>query len=598
MAHISHTATRSETTPPEWLPLGRQLGELANAWSNRTDLLAYVGENAGGGAPACYNPALAEIEVNLDVAFGVGIEPDMIGDLSKRSAQYEYPRAIGALYHEAFHAEFSGWSMVRAMEDLEPDEYQALTLLEESRIEHQGSIRKTRSLPFLRACAMDIVLADATEGYEDMPDTHKSAWLVGLIHTRVAIGVLDPSDVADIMDLVDAFLGEELLGKLLEVARKFRECQDHNNAVPRLYVLAKEWAMLVREKSVENGEPQPGDGELTAEEAGEILSALGEALAEAMQEAKEESGTGSTTKLQDQERSENWTEEAQTRAEQGKEDSLTSEVAKKVFQTASTGTGATNSKLVEHRAPTDEERRAAVVISQWLERAKYRERGMTNITSTLPPGRLRTRALIQGEALKASGVRTAVEPWRRKVRKQTDTPTLTVGMMVDISGSMGNAMEPMASTAWIMSEAVRRVQGRTAMVYYGNEVFPVLKPGQHLKEVSVYSAKDGTEKFDQAFRALDGGLDLLHGDGARLLVVTSDGQYKPDEMPRRHYWMDQCRKYGVAVLWLPFGGVLDIANLKDAGVIVMEDVRTVTDSALEIGREAAKALTEVGKRNA
>ena len=84
-------------------------------------------------------------------------------------------------------------------------------------------------------------------------------------------------------------------------------------------------------------------------------------------------------------------------------------------------------------------------------------------------------------------------------------------------------MQPMASVAWILSEATRRVQGRAAMVYYGNNVFPTLKPGQHLDRVKVYSAPDMTEKFDKAFKALNGGLNLLNGSGALLLVVVSDG---------------------------------------------------------------------------
>lgn len=596
MAHFSQDTTRAESTPNEWLPLGRQLGELANEWSGRTDLLAYVGKNAGGGAPACYNPVLAEIEVNLDVAFGKGVTPEMIGDLSQRSEQYEYPRAIGALYHEAFHAEFSHWSMPAARDSLKPEEYRALTLLEESRIEYHGSQAKPRSLPFLRACAIDIVLADATEGYEDMPDTQKSAWLVGLIHTRVEIGILKPKDVADITKLIDDFLGEEMLGKLLEIAKDFRECADHHDAKPVLYGLARKWAKLVSNKSKENGEPQAGDD--SAESLKDVLSAFGKALGEAMREAKEESATGSETELQEQEQTENWKEDAKAKEGKAKEAQVTQDVAKKVFTTQPGGTGRTNSALVETRPPNDEERRAAVVISQWLEKAKYRERGLTTVSSALPPGRLRTRALIQGKALESVGVFQKVEPWRRKVRKQTDTPTLTVGMMVDISGSMGSAMEPMASTAWIMSEAVRRVQGRTASVYFGNEVFPVLKPGQHLKNVSVYSARDGTERFDEGFRALDGALNLLDGDGARLLVVTSDGQFKHDEMPRRKHWMEQCQKHGVAVLWLPFGGVLAGQTLINAGVSVMENVYSATDSALEIGREAARALTDVGRRNA
>jgi hypothetical protein len=68
MAHLSNSATRAENTPAEWLGVGKAVGELANKWSGRYDLVGYVGTNAGHGAPACYNPSLAEIEVDTAIA--------------------------------------------------------------------------------------------------------------------------------------------------------------------------------------------------------------------------------------------------------------------------------------------------------------------------------------------------------------------------------------------------------------------------------------------------------------------------------------------------------------------------------------------------
>lgn len=35
--------TRAEATPKEWLGIGRDVGQLANKWSLREDLVAYVG---------------------------------------------------------------------------------------------------------------------------------------------------------------------------------------------------------------------------------------------------------------------------------------------------------------------------------------------------------------------------------------------------------------------------------------------------------------------------------------------------------------------------------------------------------------------------
>ena len=164
MAHLKFDDTRTAHTPVEWLSVGRDIGTLANKWSNRGDLVAYVGAGAGGIAPACYNPTLSEVEVNVEIAFGKGITPEQIGDLTNRSTHYEYPKAIGAIMHEAFHARFSSWSMPKAYSELKPDEYQALVLLEESRIEYRGLTAMPTARPFLRACAMEIVIGDVKEG--------------------------------------------------------------------------------------------------------------------------------------------------------------------------------------------------------------------------------------------------------------------------------------------------------------------------------------------------------------------------------------------------------------------------------------------------
>lgn len=274
--------------------------------------------------------------------------------------------------------------------------------------------------------------------------------------------------------------------------------------------------------------------------------------------------------------------------------------AKRVFSTASNaGEAKTRSRLVQTMAPSSELRAAAIKVSRQLEKAKYHERDAKEVSSILPPGKLHTRVAVQGAAYKAKGMMTQVAPFRKTVRKHTIEPTLNVGVMVDISGSMDEAMLPMANTAWIMSEAVRRVQGRCAMVYYGNSVFPTLKPGEHLTDVNVYTAADGTEEFDSAFKALNGSLDLLYGNGARLLVVVSDGNYRNDMRPYARKWMQECNKNGVAVLWLnnteELSRNLDaIVNGLAVNVVCMGE--NPADAAVQIGKAAADALTVAGQR--
>lgn len=592
MAHIHAKATRAEATPPEWLRTGAQIGRVTNEWAGRGDLVAYVGPGAGGPAPACFNPQLAEVEVNVDVAFGPNIKPEDIKDLNERATQFEWPRASGAIFHEAMHARFSRWSLEKAMQDLSDKEFHAINLLEESRIEAHGVAMFPQNKPFLRACALDIVLEEARRDLKELTSTRAAAGLAALTLSRVDAGVLERDDIEPVLILIEEFLGEDLIKNLRSVWNRFQMHDNHWNAEP-LYELAREWVKLVEDAATERGEVE----EQSDTEAQEFIADLLDALADAAEAAS----INAQEDVNDQQTAEEWQETAKTKASIAKEAKDHRDVASDVF---SKGTGPmpgtrTASRLIEKRNPTSSERAAAVKVAQLLEKAKYRERDEHDISSILPPGRLRTRAIVENAALKSKGVMVQAEPWKRTVRRQTDDPTLTIGVMVDISGSMGSAMQPMAVTAWVMSEAAKRTQARCAMVYYGQDVFPTLRPGQSLPEVNVFSAPDGTEKFDKAFKALNGSLDLLTGSGARLLVVVSDGCYTGDETEKAKRWMQRCQESGVAVLWLPFdrdGYATHITRGTDA--VILAETYDPAKAATAIGSAAAKALTKVGTRNA
>jgi hypothetical protein len=589
MVHIRSRATRAEATAPEWLKVGAQIGSLACLWAERSDMVAYVGPGAGGPAPACFNPDLAEIEVNVDVAFGKTVKPTDIGDMTERTVQFDWPKASGAIFHEALHAKYSRWSLPEAQKALTDKEFHAISLLEESRIESFGVIDAPQNRGFLRSCALEIVLEDARENLKELTSTRAAAHLAALTFARVDADVLEREDIDVIADLIENFLGEELFIKLRSVWGRFQMHDLHHNAEP-LYELAREWAKLVEDAATERGE---------AEQTEEMREFIEEML-DAMAEAAEIAAIGAQEDVDDQEQTEEWQKIAGGKASAAREAREHKDTAAEVF---SKGTGPmdytrTGSRLVEKRPATGAERAAAVKVATMLEKAKYRERDEHDISSILPPGRLRTRAIVQGAALKAKGVMNTSEPWRRTVRKHTDDPTLTIGVMVDISGSMGDAMQPMATTAWVMSEAAKRVQARTAMVYYGQDVFPTLKPGQHLDQVNVYTAPDGTEKFDRAFKSLNGALNLLSGTGARLLVVVSDGCYTPFEMGKAEHWMKRCQESGVAVLWLPFensGYAKHICRNSDA--VILQGTLNPAAAATEIGKRAAEALTKIGTRN-
>jgi hypothetical protein len=606
MAHFKYSkeTLRSGLTPAEWLPVGAQIGRLTNEWAGRSDLVAFVGQNAGQGvAPALFNPELCEVEVNVGIAFGP-VKPETIGDLTTRDAQFEWPKASGAILHEALHARYSRWNLEASSKVMSDIEFKALITLEESRIEALGVKLMPHNREFLRSCALEIVLADVNaESEQSLSHSWEAGRLAALTHARVTAGVLSKSDIQSADDLVRTILADDVMDKLESVWSRFQEHTDHYNAEP-LHELAREWVEILKQSAEDRGEPSPEE----MQQAGGNLIAQ---IVEALGEDADAVAISVAMAIGDQQQDEEWKKEASERGKEADQAKAHAKVASDVFanseqddsdddkqeqQEKSTASGPsirTSSRLVETRNPRATERAAAVKIAQMLERAKYRERSETDVKSVLPPGRLRTRAMVQRAAEKSAGIESKVEPWRRTARKHTENPTLTVGVMVDISGSMSAAMEPMATTAWVMSEAVRRVQGKTAMVYYGSDVFATLKPGQHLADVRVFSARDYTEKFDKAFKALDGGLNLLNGSGARLLVIVSDGCYTPEETKLARKWIAECERAGVGVMWLPFDGGRHVKSITTSKKIqIVTDVDDPAAAALTIGKAAADALTK------
>lgn len=601
MSHFGTNASGVKATPAEWLKVGSQIGTLVNKWAERNDLVVYVGGEMSAPVSALFDPATAEIEVNAKDAFGIA-DPEIVGDLNDRSMMYEFPKATGAILHEACHARFTQWSLVKSNADLKPRENEALHLLEEGRIEGLGILTFPENAEFLRASAMEIVIGDLTdEKLAGMSGTRAFAQIAGLVGGRIDAGVLDYADVKPVLDLAIGGLGQDLYDQLRMLWRKAQAHTKHSNA-DDLYPLAIEWERLVSEKAKENGEESENGEGSGGEGCMPIPSEILEAIQEALEKSAEESSWTATINLGDQEGEEQREQEVKERQNEGKRREQNKSAESKVFTKASgeIAFGNSGSKLVETRKPTSPERVASVKVGQMLDKAKYRERDVAIVRSVLPQGRLKSRAMVQGEALKSKGILTPVEAWQHKTRKHTDEPTLAIGVMVDVSGSMGGAMNPMATTAWVLAEAGRRIQAKTAMVYYGEGVFPTLRVGQRLHEVNVYSAPDGTEKFNEGFMALEAHLNLLDSRGAKLLVIVSDGHYTPSQVSSAKKWIAECDKNGVAVLWLTFDHTTK--NLEQylkgtSGEAVSLASATPEQSAILIGKAGAEAIGKIGKRN-
>lgn len=606
-----------------WLGVNASVGKLVNQWSLRQDLVVALAEVTTIGAPACFNPASAEIEVSIPKAFGVGVTPDQVGELTQRKNQLKHAMGAGAIYHEALHARVSRWSLEQAAKDLTPRELRFIHAMEESRIEYWGCQFLPKNRALLRACAIEIVLDEIEEQAKNVSKVDAAAFMTLLTLARVDAGVLDERDIVDsVHEIVNEVLSAEVVSKLRAIWKDFQQHDQHSNALP-LYDLTREFLKVLDERKEETGESEgqepgeggtpgqpgePGTGEggqptpQQIEDFGDFIKKVKQAI----KDNQDATGIATQNELDDEIEVEERKEEVEAQGQVNKERDERKDLADKVFNQDPTATGShvtgekTRSRLIETRVPTGDELASANRIANALRKAKYRERSQTRVASVVPPGRLRSRAFIQGQAQKARGMNAPVEAWRTTKRKTTEDPTLNVGIIVDISGSMKSAMTPMAITAWVMSEAVRRVQGKAAMVYCGQDVFSTLKPGQRLSKVTTYSASDSTEEFDKAFKALDGAMNLTHADGAKLLVVVSDGHYRPDQKDHARKLLRDADKNGVAILWLTFDGKVseptDLLNGTAGRVVDLKSTESPTTASAIIGEAAAKALSAIGSR--
>lgn len=605
MAHLNPKEHHEIAQEPEWLPVAAQVGQLANRLSGRWNLVAKVAVGAGRGAPACFVPKVAEIEIDPAVLMP-GAKPHEI-DLVSDEGMLRRAALTGAIMHEASHAVHSLWITEESLKDVPRRILDVITTLEEGRIEHQLVQSHGAAVqPFLRATALEIVAKDFR-----VADTRYGASIgAALTLARVTGGVLSTDDVVSIRPLVVSALhgedgtgGEETLDALEAIWTDFQKIQtrrrDVGEAISDMIDCAKRWlaalgidatdptddlASKIMEMIMGGDSDDGHNGGDSDGESGALSDMIKEIAVEVGSAA--ESGAIKDRK-----------ELIDRRLHKSKKDDLKREaehveVAKAVFGEHADG-GSGRGGGVTRRPPSDEERRAVVALSRKLERISYADRAVSKVTSVAPPGRLRARQAVMREVERSRGAIMRAEPWQAKRRVHTDQVPLTVGLMTDVSGSMGHATEPMGALSWILPEATRRIDGRVAAVTFGSSVRGILKPGQRQDEVVTVEALDGFEAFKEGFSALDGALGLLNAQGARLLVLASDGEIVHD--PDANYadkMMKVCRDKGIAVLWLNFGGGV---NTHGYGTPVQVPDMSALEVAETVGQAAIDLLSVLSK---
>lgn len=560
-----------KTDRKEWIRVSAEVGDYVQRLSGREDLIAVMEAGSADGNLAVWIPERAELRVDTDRC-AEGIDPSSVR-MDTETGRLRHPALTGACTHEGAHALASKWAL-----DQNPKKravVAAALLLEESRAEKRLLKISPSQRVFLRAGFHALV-----KGADDPTDIAGAARLAALGMARVDAGVLDAAEMAPVKDVLVGLLTEELYDNLRKVWLKAHQVADDDQA--RMEALGQEWLDLLPEEAKDGGEggieiivcgmpggeSEDGEGESATSKAAAAIGADAEAEAEDKVDA---------AKVAD-------IHEAKSR--EADEVRKASQTAAKVFQHGHGHADGGHEGVTGHIDPSVKVRMMANQLAAAIRKAQHRDRSKTVVPSVTPPGRLRGNVAVQRAAQRAQGMPPTAEPWRQVVRKHVDQPPVKCGVMLDVSGSMRWAEQPVAEAAWAIGHAITRNEGMFATVGYGNSVHAIVKPGEAPRQMAVLNCGGGTEVPIEAGRALDGALGLSSGTGVRLLVVVSDGQYTHTQRAGFKTVLQRLTKTGCKVLWV------DMAS-GGSNPITMPGIEVVTiRRGDDLGRLIGAALTK------
>ena len=437
----AHLITDDTTTPTDptiepptprsaadgWLALSAAMTDAIPDIADREDLIVTIALGAGHGAPACFLPHHAAVEVD---GTHLGIDPATARPDDPRD-RARYATAWGLLTHEAAHARHSTWTpttstptasippdapAVTSPAVTSPAVVEAAMLLEESRIEAAQIRRRPADRYWLRASATGLILADTVRAHPEDPDRVPpplTAWAAAqaaaLILARADAGILTATETEAVTDAVTEALGADTLTALRGLWTAALDTADDDAAA--MLDLGRRWCHELGadpdnppDSTVPGGTGHgTGDGSDSAGtdsggEAGDGGSTDGPVSAAALEEAIRKALAAVAAAVAGESAPvPAMTPAAAAREAETKALTDAEEAALRVFGgSGHARTGRT--RTAGTRPPTDAEQAAARALSRALTTAGRRDRTATTATSPTPPGRLRMRGALAADA--------------------------------------------------------------------------------------------------------------------------------------------------------------------------------------------------------
>jgi VWA domain containing CoxE-like protein len=490
-----HPATAAGTRPDRaWRAWDEAWTKHIKALTGRTDLTVTVAPGAGAGAPACFYPDTRRVEVD---ATYVGT-PD-VADPRRAAHKRQVPTAYGLLVHEAGHAAHSRWLPVPP--GTPPIVADAALLLEESRAESHQRARRRGDRRWLRHTVTTLLTGDEAP----VDDPWHAGQVAGLLLARVDARIITAKDVRTARAAVLGILGRQCLAALRDIWRAAHTTADTDTDT--MIELGWRWCRTLGIDPTTHPDVPVADLGVFA---GQLAAALADLLA----------------------------------ADQG---ITASEYLDRDLNRQLSGRYATPPAW-PRRDSTTVEQDAARKLAARLRRARTDNPEPARQPSVLPPGRLRTRVAITADAQRAAGAIPTAAPWQRRAELPPDKPTLHLGILVDLSGSMSEYATALSSAGWMLAHAAHRNQAVVATIGFSDDVTVLVPPRQRPQHVLQMQAGGGTSAFVEAVKLANRLLELRNRRRQRLLAVVSDGWVdNPDATQKL---LSTLHRSGCGVLWL------------------------------------------------
>ena len=496
--------------------------------TGRTDLHVLVAPGAAGDAPETFYPSLRRIEIDANY---IAADPT-IADPARAGHKHVVPAGYGLLVHGAAHAAHSRWTTPHGTAPILDHVAQ---LLEESRAEGRQRQRRRADRRWLRHTVTTLL----DPGDAPVDDLWHAGELAALLLARVDARIVTSKDVRGVRTAVLAVLGRKRLRALRDIWREAHTVADTD--AQAMIDLARRWCAILDVHPRQRRTPTPDKGEFP----GRLAQALADYLAVA---------TGKPP--------------AQVAA-----DLLSQRHAPPSHW--------------QHTDPSDALRKAASHLATRLQRARAHNPEPGTRPSPLPPGRLRTRHAISGDAQRAAGQIPTTAPWQQRAQQPPVKPTLHLAVLVDLSGSMTAYADRMSSAAWIFAHAARRTHALTTTIAFGARTTVLIPPGRRPQQVLNMATGGGTSTFPEAVKVADRLLNLRHGRTLRLIAVVSDG--KLANLDAGQKLITTLHRAGCSILWLR-PAQLDGHTFEHATTVIVADpidaVARIADTAVRLLEQA------------